>query len=153
MKTVMFVLLSAATLLLQPHDARSNPVQPRDYLNHILSRAEDCNASLIENEFVEDVSPLTEVSTCGDKFFCKVEQILNKTHNVCKAQETLRKTLKNYHHHERKCADGELEGHHSLCINCTAALVGENTTNEMQVSSLLQKVKECVQRKNFAGKN
>ncbi|KAG7234850.1 hypothetical protein INR49_003871 [Caranx melampygus] len=139
MKTVMFVLLSAATLLLQPHDARSNPVQPRDYLNHILSRAEDCNASLIENEFVEDVSPLTEVSTCGDKFFCKVEQILNKTHNVCKAQETLRKTLKNYHHH--------------MNINCTAALVGENTTNEMQVSSLLQKVKECVQRKNFAGKN
>lgn len=48
MKTEMFVLLSAAVLLLQPHEARSKALQPRHHLRRILDLAEDCNASLIE---------------------------------------------------------------------------------------------------------
>uniref|UniRef100_A0A669C477 Uncharacterized protein n=1 Tax=Oreochromis niloticus TaxID=8128 RepID=A0A669C477_ORENI len=74
MEMMMFVLVSAVAMLINPYAA--NPV-PNNNLNRIIDLAEKYNKDLNERFFVDDVSYLAD-SGCGNNFFCKVHDILQK---------------------------------------------------------------------------
>ncbi|XP_042078202.1 uncharacterized protein LOC121811761 isoform X2 [Haplochromis burtoni] len=74
MEMMMFVLVSAVAMLINPYAA--NPVS-NDNLNHIIDLTKKYNRDLNERFFVEDVSDLAD-NGCGNNFFCKVNDILQK---------------------------------------------------------------------------
>ncbi|CAI5643074.1 unnamed protein product [Oreochromis niloticus] len=74
MEMMMFVLVSAVAMLINPYAA--NPVS-NDNLNRIVELVEEYKKDLNERFYVEDVTHLVE-SGCGDNFFCKVHDILQK---------------------------------------------------------------------------
>lgn len=80
MKTVMLLLVVG--MLLSPSFARPPHHKTEHNLNHIIDLAKHYKKSLTKEIFVEDVSDLTEGSDrCGNKFFCKVHEILENHAN------------------------------------------------------------------------
>ncbi|KAK5858807.1 hypothetical protein PBY51_002922 [Eleginops maclovinus] len=77
MKMMMFLLLSAAALMLSPAVAKAINRDSRENLQKIIDIARQYNGSATLHYFVEDLSALAV--GCKDKFFCKAYAILNTT--------------------------------------------------------------------------
>uniref|UniRef100_A0A3P8PEZ5 Uncharacterized protein n=1 Tax=Astatotilapia calliptera TaxID=8154 RepID=A0A3P8PEZ5_ASTCA len=133
MEMMMFVLVSAVAMLINPYAA--NPVS-NDNLNRIIDLTEKYNRDLNERFFVEDVSDLAD-NGCGNNFFCKVHDILQKHPKNDEEKDILRNLeifIKKSH------------------INCKEVLkkVGPSE-KEQPLPDLLGNLTKCIQRRNFMG--
>ncbi|KAM8742779.1 uncharacterized protein AB9X84_019731 [Acanthopagrus schlegelii] len=130
----MLLLLSAVALLVGAAHIQASDVN-RIKLNAIYDQVERCRKSLTEDIFVESVSYLTQGrGGCGDKFFCKVQQILlNKQEDFCGNKKELVRTMQVYNG------------------NCENKLQGVTSNAQVKLSRLLDHVIRCVQRRNLYG--
>ncbi|GLD46605.1 uncharacterized protein AKAME5_000094700 [Lates japonicus] len=126
MQMRILVLVSAVALLASPavvslHNIHNPNV--RRNLKRAFELAENCSASCTKN-----------------KFFCKVQEILDKHQNVCEiiVQETLTRTLKMYNIGRN--------------VNCTLTLQGnKDTLRYTKLPMFFESVIHCLQTKNFMG--
>ncbi|KAM9348314.1 uncharacterized protein ABDE67_010366 [Symphorus nematophorus] len=142
MKMRLLLLFSAVTLLVGPAVVSSRHIHHDAVylkLSKIYDLAENCKPSQAEDEFVEDVTQLAEGSNhCGDKFFCKVQDILQDKHFCDKKAEKIERLLKTYNTERNVTCERVLQGMTSPDVT-------------IPVSSLLEKVKHCVQHRNMHG--
>nr|AXL14381.1 Interleukin 4/13 a [Sparus aurata] len=110
-------------------------------LNAIYDQADKCKKSLTEDIFVESVSNLTQGrDRCGDKFFCKVQQILlNKQEDFCGNKMVLVRTVKEFNRNVR------------AGVQCENKLQGVTSNVEVQLSRLLTHVITCIRHRNLYG--
>ncbi|GAA6226259.1 uncharacterized protein LOC111672092 [Lates japonicus] len=140
MKMMMLLLVSAVALLVSPAVASPTPHKANGNLNHILEEVEKFNASFNKQVFVEDVQDLVD-SGCGDKFFCKVQDILHKHAEITKGSDdnVIARNLKAFNVHRN--------------VNCTELLHGMTPAGtEILIPKLLDHLKHCIQQTNFRGK-
>uniref|UniRef100_A0A4W6EZW9 Uncharacterized protein n=1 Tax=Lates calcarifer TaxID=8187 RepID=A0A4W6EZW9_LATCA len=93
----------------------------------------------LQQVFVEDVQHLVD-SGCGDKFFCKVQDILHKHAQINKGNddETIARNLKAFNVHRN--------------VNCKEVLRGMTPAgNEILIPKLLDHLKHCIQQIAFRG--
>ncbi|XP_025766867.1 uncharacterized protein LOC106098362 [Oreochromis niloticus] len=133
MEMMMFVLVSAVAMLINPYAA--NPV-PNNNLNRIIDLAEKYNKDLNERFFVDDVSYLAD-SGCGNNFFCKVNDILQK-HAKNENEKDIVRNLGIFIKESN--------------MNCKEVLkkVGPSE-KEQPLPDLLGNLTKCIQRRNFMG--
>ncbi|CAI5643076.1 unnamed protein product [Oreochromis niloticus] len=133
MEMMMFVLVSAVAMLINPYAA--NPV-PNDNLNRIIDLAEKYNKDLNERFFVDDVSYLAD-NGCGNNFFCKVNDILQKHAK----NENERDIVRNLGIFIKESN-----------MNCKEVLKKVRPSEKEQpLPDLLGNLTKCIQRRNFMG--
>uniref|UniRef100_A0A671UWI6 Interleukin 4/13A n=1 Tax=Sparus aurata TaxID=8175 RepID=A0A671UWI6_SPAAU len=132
----MLLLVSAVALLVSAAHIQASEGN-RIKLNAIYDQADKCKKSLTEDIFVESVSNLTQGrDRCGDKFFCKVQQILlNKQEDFCGNKMVLVRTMREFNRN----------------VQCENKLQGVTSNVEVQLSKLLTHVITCIRHRNFYG--
>uniref|UniRef100_A0AAZ1Y5Q2 Interleukin 4/13A n=1 Tax=Oreochromis aureus TaxID=47969 RepID=A0AAZ1Y5Q2_OREAU len=133
----MLVLVSAVAMLISP--CAANPVRNltlSDSLNSIIDIVEEYNENLTKSFYVEDVTHLVE-SGCGNNFFCKVHDILQK-HPKNGNEEDIVRNLEIF----IKKSD----------MNCKEVLKKvQPSEKEQPLPDLLGNLTKCIQRRNFMG--
>lgn len=130
---MMFVLASFVAVLIGP--CAPSPVHNLN-LKHILDLTKEYSKALHEHYFVEDVTDLAN-NGCGNKFFCKVHDILSKHHRS--EDEKIVRNLDVFLNETQ--------------VNCKEELKNvKASTNERPILVLLTKLDDCIHRRNFTGK-
>uniref|UniRef100_A0A4W6EZX3 Uncharacterized protein n=1 Tax=Lates calcarifer TaxID=8187 RepID=A0A4W6EZX3_LATCA len=145
MQMRILVLVSAVALLASPAVVSLHNIHKPNVRRNLIRAFElagHCNASRTKQElFVEDVSHLAKCKNhCENKFFCKVQEILDKHQNVCEitVQETLTRTLKMYNIDRN--------------VNCTLTLQGnKEAAFYTKLPMFFESVIHYLQIKNFMG--
>ncbi|GAA6226258.1 uncharacterized protein LOC111672092 [Lates japonicus] len=138
MKMMMLLLVSAVALLVSPAVA-SPTLHPVYCVADLLEVVETFSSSFKKQVFVEDVQDLVD-SGCGDKFFCKVQDILHKHAEITKGRndEVILRNLKAFNVHRN--------------VNCTELLHGMTPAGtEILIPKLLDHLKHCIQQTAFQG--
>ncbi|GLD46606.1 uncharacterized protein AKAME5_000094800 [Lates japonicus] len=121
---MMLLLVSAVALLVSPAVA-SPTLHPVYCVADLLEVVETFSSSFKKQVFVEDVQDLVD-SGCGDKFFCKVQDILHKHAEITKGRNDE--------------------------VNCTELLHGMTPAGtEILIPKLLDHLKHCIQQTAFQG--
>uniref|UniRef100_A0A3Q2UVY1 Interleukin-4 n=1 Tax=Haplochromis burtoni TaxID=8153 RepID=A0A3Q2UVY1_HAPBU len=133
----MLMLVSAVAMLISP--CAANPVRNltlSDSLNSIIDLVEQYSENLTKSFYVEDVTHLVE-SGCGNNFFCKVHDILQKHPKNDEEKDILRNLeifIKKSH------------------INCKEVLKKVRPSEKEQLlPDLLGNLTKCIQRRNVMG--
>ncbi|KAM7374589.1 hypothetical protein PAMP_007236 [Pampus punctatissimus] len=140
MMKIMFVLLFAVALLVDPTVGKSTHSTSEHNLNFIIDLVNNYNKSITKQEpEVEDVSHLAEGSSkCGDKFFCKVHDILHKRQH--KDEKAIMRNLDVYNRAQN--------------FQCSEVLKKVNSTGiTVQIPDLLKHLTICSQHRNLIWAN
>lgn len=137
MRTLL--LVSAAVLLAGL--VRGGTVRLNENLNSIIELAQKFNKTFNQAYFVEDVGTLAEGSNrCGDKFFCKVHDILHKHEHFAKGKEE-KDLVRNL--------DVYIRDRHT---NCTALLMNVTPSNDTKpIPDLVEHLTSCSRKMNLHG--
>ncbi|KAF0038510.1 hypothetical protein F2P81_008994 [Scophthalmus maximus] len=136
MKTLMVLLLSAVALLGSPAVANTTDYKQSKVkiLERIIDLTKEVNTSLSRDLFVADVKDL--VGDCGNKFFCKVHNVLGNQENVTEGPANIVRQLTQFNLHQD--------------VNCKALLKGMNSTRtKIQMPEFMKSLTDCCKERIF----
>uniref|UniRef100_A0A671UXJ4 Uncharacterized protein n=1 Tax=Sparus aurata TaxID=8175 RepID=A0A671UXJ4_SPAAU len=140
MRTLL--LVSAAVLLAGVVAASTLPPSLNKNLKSIIDLAEEFNRTFSQAYFVEDVGHLAQGrNRCGDKFFCKVHDILHKHEHFAKGKEQK----------EEKDIVRNLDVYiRDRNANCAALLRNVTSTNVTKpIPELVKHLTDCIRSRNI----
>ncbi|KAG7220083.1 hypothetical protein INR49_008977 [Caranx melampygus] len=133
---LLFLLVPALALLVSPAAVGCS----HHNLRRIIELVGKYNESLSKEFFVEDVQPLYEAG-CGDKFFCKVHEVLLKHENITKRKDEmgLLKNLREFNNRHRN-------------TSCEELLKDVQPTGiEIQIPKVIELLSKCIKQRNWNG--